>query len=510
MRIALAQVNTFVGDLEGNVARLAEAAARGAALGAELVVLPEMAVTGYPPRDLLCDDGFVAAALDATEDLARRVGGMPPVLVGTIARASHRPPRHPGLHDVAALLEGGSVRTRVAKRLLPPYDVFHEPRWFLPAGPQAPVEVAARRLGVLVCEDFWDAGYDVHPPDDLRAAGAEILVCLSASPFRKGVLEERLAHARQAGAPTVYVNAVGGQDELVFDGRSFATDARGRLLARLASFEEDVAVVDVEAPAAAAIPNEHDLDVLHRALVCGIRDFADKNRLGRAFLGLSGGVDSSVVARLAADALGAARVTCVALPSRYTDPRSTEAARTLARALGIGFEVLSIEALHAAAAAELVRLLDAEPAGRLADENVQARLRMLVLMAFVNRHGGFLLNTSNKTELSLGYSTLYGDMSGALSPLGDVTKPEVYALARHLGGFPSFVLERAPSAELRPGQVDPFDYDVVAPRVEELVLGHRSDAALRRSEHKRWQMGVVLKVSRTAFGTGRMVPITRR
>jgi NAD+ synthetase len=472
--------------------------------------MPEMALTGYPPRDILCDDDFVAAALRATDDLAERVADLPPVLVGSIARAERRPPRHPGLHDVAALLRGGRVERRIVKRLLPPYDVFHEHRWFLPGGPQTPVEIAGRKLGVLVCEDFWEAGYDVQPAAELRAQGAEAVVCLSASPFRRGVLEERLAHARHAGLPVVYVNAVGGQDELVFDGRSFATDASGRLVKRLARFADDVAVVDLFAPGADAPEPEPPLDVLHDALVLGIRDFAQKNRLGHAFLGLSGGIDSALVARLAKDALGAGSVTGIALPSRYSDPRSTESARELAASLGIGFEVLPLGPLHAAAAESLKALLDDDPAGRVSDENVQARLRMLVLMAFVNRRGGFLLNTSNKTELSVGYSTLYGDMAGALSPLGDVTKPDVYALARHLGGFPAFILERPPSAELRPDQVDPFDYPTLAPRMEELVLSHRSDAALRRSEHKRWQMGVVLKTSRTAFGSGRMIPITRR
>ncbi len=510
MKVGLAQVGTLVGDLPGNVALLASAARRAADQGAELIVFPEMAVPGYPPRDMLCDDDFVAATQLATEDLAGRCAGLPPVLVGTIARAPHRPPRHPGLLDVAALLEGGRVRARVAKRLLPAYDVFHEPRWFVPGEPQVPLQIAGRRVGVLICEDFWDAGYEAHPPDELREAGAELLVCLSASPFRTGVLEERLAHARQAGVAVVYVNAVGGQDELVFDGRSFVTDASGGLRGRLASFRDDVAVVDLDAPKAAAPPTENDLDLMHAALVRGIADFARKNGLKRAVLGLSGGIDSALVARLAADALGPSHVAGMALPSRYTDRRSTESARELSASLGIGFEVLPIETLHAAAETSLRLWLDADPAGRLADENVQARLRMLALMACVNRHGGFLLNTSNKTELSLGYGTLYGDMAGALSPLGDLTKPEIYALARHLGGFPSFILERPPSAELRPGQVDPFDYESLAPRLEELVLSQRSDAALRRSEHKRWQMGVVLKVSRTAFGSGRMIPITRR
>jgi NAD+ synthetase len=251
-------------------------------------------------------------------------------------------------------------------------------------------------------------------------------------------------------------------------------------------------------------------DELHDALVLGIRGFVEKNRLGRAFVGLSGGIDSALVARLATDALGPERVGAVAIPSRYTDPASIEAARQIASTLGIDLEVVSLESLHEVAEMVLGEVLDESGEGRLADENLQARLRMVLLMAYVNRHRGFLLNTSNKTEISLGYGTLYGDLAGALAPIADLTKLEVTALARHLGGLPSFVLERRPTAELAPGQVDPFDYAVEAPRLEALVQSYRSDAALRRSEHKRGQFGVVLKVSETAFGSGRLVPITRR
>jgi NAD+ synthase (glutamine-hydrolysing) len=377
-------------------------------------------------------------------------------------------------------------------------------------------------------------------------------VCVAALPFRQGMAGARLGQARRVGLPVVHVSAVGAQEELIFDGRSFVTDADGELVAQLPAFREAVEVVDVPVgasmePADASRerkdervtlseavrvareeslrqPNEETLrrtprdeapqgdrlDDLHDALVLGIRGFVEKNRLGRAFLGLSGGIDSALVARLAVDALGPARVGAVAIPSRHTDPASTEAAREIASSLGIDLAVVPLESLHETAEKSLNTVLDDSAEGRLADENLQARLRMVVLMAHVNRHRGVLLNTSNKTEISLGYGTLYGDLAGALAPIADLTKLDVVALTRHLGGFPSFVLERLPTAELSPGQVDPFDYAREAPRLEALVQSHRSDAALRRSEHKRGQFGVVLKVSETAFGSGRLVPITRR
>ncbi len=308
----------------------------------------------------------------------------------------------------------------------------------------------------------------------------------------------------------MHVNLCGATDELIFDGRSFAVDAGGEIIARLPGFEEAIRVVDLEAAVPLA-PEETDLqEERFRALTLGIRDFARKNGIARAFLGLSGGVDSAVVAVLAAEALGPANVTAVAIPSRYSDPRSTECAEALAGALGIGFEVVPLEPLHSAAESALGPWLDGTAA-----ENVQARLRMLILMALVNHHGGMLLNTSNKTELALGYGTLYGDLAGTLSPIGDLTKPQVYDLARWIqatrgGILPDFVLSRPPSAELKPDQVDPFDYPTVAPALERLVRANRSNAALRRSEHKRWHHGIILKVSEKAFGTGRLIPVTRR
>ncbi|HFD40485.1 MAG TPA: NAD(+) synthase, partial [Anaerolineae bacterium] len=412
MKIALAQINPTIGDLEGNVDRCLAAIEEGRRAGADLVVLPEMVIPGYPPRDILCDPGFVEAVGEATADLAARAREGPPAVVGTVWPSGRHRFRHPALYNAAVLLRGGEAHLAAAKRLLPTYDVFYEARWFLPGPPSAPVEIAGRRLGFLVCEDLWDEEYPLHPPAELRAAGAEALVCLAASPYRRGVLDRRLYHARRPRCPLVYVNACGANDELIFDGRSFALDGEGRPLARLPGFEEAVQVVDLldkfsTCPTDRLETGPTTEAELFQALCLGVADFCRKNNLPRACLGLSGGVDSATVAVIAAEALGPERVTAISIPSRYTDPRSVTSARALAESLGIGFEVVDLEPLHAAAEAVLGDLLVGTAA-----ENVQARLRAMILMAFVNRYGGLLLNTSNKTELSLGYATLYGDMAG--------------------------------------------------------------------------------------------------
>jgi len=525
MKIGLAQIDTRIGDFAGNARRITAAVAEAGRRGADLVVLPELVVPGYPPRDLLLDPDFVERTIAATSDLARELADGPPVVLGTVARSGSATPGHPGLWNTAALLSGGRVAALAAKRLLPAYDVFHEPRWFVPGPPSEPVEIGGRRIGLLVCEDLWDEGYPVHPPAELVAAGAEMLVAISASPFRAGILPRRLHHARRPGVPVVYLNAAGANDELIFDGRSFVLGQDGHLLALLPGFREAVEVVDMDGPPIEATAETPPEEELFEALTLGVRGFAAKNGIRRLFLGLSGGVDSAVVAIIATSALGPDAVTALALPSRHTDPRSTESARELATTLGIGFEELPIEPLHAAVDSALGSLLEGAEGGTTTDENLQARLRMLVLTAAVNHRGGLLLNTSNKTELSLGYGTLYGDLAGTLSVLGDVTKPTVYALARwataHRAVIPPFILDRLPTAELRPDQVDPFDYPVVSPAVEALVQGESppssipdtDTAALRRllrlAEHKRWQHGVILKVTERAFGTGRMMPITR-
>ena len=539
MKIALAQINPTVADLPGNVERCLDAIETAHRLDADLVVLPEMAIPGYPPRDILCDDSFTGAVFEATRDLARRAADGPPAIVGTVTASGHHPPNHPGLYNAAVLLRGGDIQLVAAKRLLPSYDVYFEARWFLPGPPSSPVTVANRRggstrIGVLICEDLWDEGYDIHPPADLLAAGADVLIGISASPFRRGTLTQRLHHMRRPRCPLVYVNLVGSNDELIFDGRSFVLDGEGNVLVQLPAFEEAVQIVNldnsritnyesrielpkssIELPVSSFQNLKSEIQnseaELFHALVLGIRDFAHKNGIPRAFLGLSGGIDSAVTAIIAAEALGPECVTAVAIPSRYSDPRSTSSARELAEALGIGFEVVELESLHAAAENALSDLL----AHGTAAENVQARLRALVLMTYVNRYGGMLLNTSNKTELALGYGTLYGDMAGTLCPIADLTKPEIYALAAWIQEtydkvIPQFIIERPPTAELKPDQIDPFDYPKISPVVERLIQENRSNAAIRRSEHKRWHMGVVLKVSEKAFGTGRMIPITRR
>ena len=510
MRIALGQINTVVGDLEGNVERCLAAVAAARSQDADLVVLPEMAVPGYPPRDILFDSSFTGAVSEATMDLAERTKDGPPVVVGTLVPGSRQHPNHPGLHNAAVLLINGEVHTVATKRLLPAHDVFFEPRWFLPGATSPPKVIAGQQVGFLVGQDLWDERYDIHPAREQRAAGADALVCLAASPYHRRVLEQRLLHARRQQCPMVYVNFCGGNDELIFDGRSFALNAEGDIIAQLAGFETDLRVIDFGKDTPIKPPDAIQEEELFRALVLGVRDFAGKNRLKHAFLGLSGGVDSAVVAAIACEALGTDGVTAVAIPSRYTDRRSTTCARGLAEALGIRFEVVELEHLHTAAEETLDHLLEKGNAA----ENVQARLRAMILMSFVNRYGGLLLNTSNKTELSLGYATLYGDAAGTLCPIADLTKPEVVGLARWINSerdvIPKFTLERQPSAELKPDQVDPFDYPKVAPAMEHLVHQNRSDQALRLSEHKRWQMGVILKVSERSFGTGRMIPITRR
>lgn len=481
-------------------------------------------MTGYPPRDLLLDPGFVDAAIATTGALAKTLREGPTVIAGTIGHSPLRTPGHPGLFNVAAVLDGGRVRAATAKRLLPIYDVFLEPRWFAPGPPGEPIPLAGESTGLLVCEDLWDDGYPAHPAEHLTSLGARVLVCISASPFRSGVYEKRFRLAGRHGVPLVFVNLVGANDELVFDGGSFVADARGRVVEALPRFEEAVAVVDLDDARPIEIAQQPEPEELFRALTLGVRDFVRKNGLKRAFLGLSGGVDSALVACVAREALGPDAVTAIALPSRYTDPRSTETARELAAALGIGFEVVEIEPLHAAAESVLGHLIVGDY-GAKADENVQARLRGMALMAHVNCRGGVLLNTSNKTEIALGYGTLYGDMAGTLSVIGDLTKPQIYDVARWYdagrGVIPSFILERPPSAELRPEQVDPFDYPREAPIVEALVQGTpippgaspddvaRYRRLLRSSEHKRWQAGIVLKTSEKAFGTGRIIPVSR-
>jgi NAD+ synthase (glutamine-hydrolysing) len=510
MKLAIAQINTTVADLEGNVQRIISAAEEAASQNLDLIVFPELTVCGYPPRDILYDASFVEAVQAATLDLARQAKSLPPLLVGSFAPAEQKLYEHPSLNNIAYLMHNGAMQVAQIKQLLPVYDVFYEPRWFLPGQKTLPpIEVAGKKVGVIICEDMWDEEYPIHPGAELKGMGAEMLICISASPYRRHGMNGRIYHVQRQGLPLAFVNLVGANDELIFDGGSFAQSV-GR--ESLKKFEEEIRVLEFpEIEKERGKKKKEDTEEeIFRALVLGLRDFAAKNNLSRAFVGLSGGIDSSVTAVIAAEALDAKNVTGIAIPSRFTDPRSTECAKELADKLGIGFEVVGLEKMHQAAE----QVLGPERSGEVGGENIQARLRMIILMSFVNHQKGFLINTSNKTELTLGYSTLYGDMAGTISPLGDLTKPEVYALARWINAernlIPTFVMERKPSAELSQAQIDPFDYDKISPEMESLVLANESNGAMRNSEHKRWQMGVVLKVSEKSFGRGRMMPITRK
>ncbi|GMU50938.1 MAG: NAD+ synthase [Candidatus Xenobia bacterium] len=483
MNICMAQIDSRIGDLAGNLERILAAHRRAERLQADLVVYPELVLSGYPPRDLLFEPDFLPAVERTLELLTAATSEGPPLVVGTPLRCEQ------GLYNGAVLLHQGRQIGMQAKRLLPGQDVFHENRWFIP-GQQAEVLSlpGLPPFELRICEDLWG---------DLPSTDSRLVIALNASPYRREIFPRRLQAARRTGKSVYYCNAVGAQDELIFDGGSFALDQSGNLVGALPRFEEEVDFP--VSPFQELSPSEE----LRRALVLGIRGFFAKNGVRQAVLGLSGGIDSALVACLAVEALGPDRVRALALPSRHTDPRSTESATELAAQLGIELEVVPLEPIY-------------EPARHLlgvtgtAAENLQARLRMVALMARVNQGSGLLLNTSNKTELTLGYGTLYGDLCGTLGPLNDLTKPQVYQLARLYPEIPEFILSRPPSAELSEGQVDPFDYPSLAPQLEELVQKQTWSPELARSEHKRRQGPIGLKVSEKAFGTGRFVPVTAR
>ncbi len=547
MRIALGQYNPTVGDLKGNTARMAELIDRAAEAGAELVVFGELSVTGYPPRDLLSKEGFVAESERIVrEELAGHCRDIA-ALVGFVR--PNPDPRGRRLQNAAALLAGGEVREVHVKSLLPSYDVFDETRYFEPGPPVGPIEFGGVRLGLSICEDLWDAAglgrelYDRDPVRQHADAGADVLVNLAASPFEVGKARRReelfARQAQRVNRPILYANQVGGNDELLFDGASCAVDSDGRVMVRAGSFVEDLPLVDLgerARPQPGRIePQPDDLQALSAALKMGIADYVRKCGFRSVVLGLSGGIDSAVVAALAADALGPEQVTALAMPSRYSSEHSVDDARALARALGCEYVELPIESMHSAYEKSLGRHL-AGGAVDLAAENVQARIRGNLVMAISNAHGHLALATGNKSELAVGYCTLYGDMCGGLAPIGDVMKTDVYRLAEQLNRersgkrIPTSTLTKPPSAELKPGQTDqdklpPYETldgilrlyveeDATAGAIIETGydadLVHRVVRMVDLSEYKRQQAARVLKVSHRAFGMGRRVPIAQR
>jgi NAD+ synthetase len=541
MKIALAQINTTVGDLAGNEARILAAYRRGVATGAELVVLPELAIPGYPPRDLLLRAGFVQGNLACLDRLAAATGPAG-LLVGYVDRNPQRPGRE--VTNAVALLQNGhrvAVRT---KTLLPTYDVFDEDRYFEPAGDNAPVEFNGRTLGLTICEDVWndedfweERRYRPNPAVGLVEAGAEIIFNVSASPWHLGKDGTRHAMlrslAQKTGTPFVYCNLVGGNDELIFDGGSVVFDGAGELLAQGRSFAEDFISLDL--PGAAPVRREPSLeeDALFHALVLGLRDYLGKCGFRSAVLGLSGGIDSAVTACLAAAALGAENVQGVSLPSQFSSPGSLEDAELLARNLGIRYDVIPIQAPFESVKQQLQGVFAGRPQD-VTEENLQARLRGVVLMALSNKFGSLLLTTGNKSELAVGYCTLYGDMCGGLAVIADVPKTRIYRLARWINRereiIPTASITKAPSAELRPNQTDQDSlppYETLDAILEAYVVHGRSPAeivgggfepeAVKRvvrlidlSEYKRRQAAPGLKVTSKAFGVGRRIPIAQR
>ncbi|HUT61101.1 MAG TPA: NAD+ synthase [Phycisphaerae bacterium] len=541
MRIALAQLNPVVGDIAGNTARIADAMARAEGEGAELVVFAELSVAGYPPRDLLRKERFIADGVAAVESLAGRCTRIA-ALVG-FARPA-RQEAGPPLQNAAALLAGGKIAHVHVKRLLPTYDVFDETRYFQPGGKAECISIGSARVGLTICEDLWDAIalgralYGSDPIAELKDRGAQVIINMAASPYQMGKAATReemfRRQAARSGAAVVYVNQVGGNDELIFDGASCALSPGGELLGRARSFAEDLLIVDTSGPPGRCEEMPEPLPGLSAALKLGLRDYVRKCGFSSAVLGVSGGIDSAVVAALAADALGPDNVLALALPGRYSSQHSLTDAVALARNLGVRHRTISIEPMHAAFEAQVAEMLSA--GGGEADENIQARIRGAVVMAASNALGHLPLATGNKSELSTGYCTLYGDMCGGLAPIGDVLKTTVYELAEQLnresGGerIPRATITKPPSAELRPHQVDQDKlppYEVLDPIVQRYVVDdmtaeqivaegfdaptvHRVIRMVDAAEYKRKQAAAVLKVTARAFGAGRRMPIAQR
>ncbi len=541
MKIALAQLNTTVGDFAGNEARILDAYRRGAAAGGEIVVCPELCVTGYPPRDLLLKQSFVAQSLAALGRLATATGKTA-LLVGFVGENPTRPGRE--VTNSAALLQAGQVLAVRTKTLLPTYDVFDEDRYFEPAAENQPVDFGGCSLGLTICEDIWndddfwpERRYRANPPADLAAAGAQVIFNLSASPWSLGKTRTRFemlrSLAQKLHRPVVFCNQVGGNDELVFDGASLVFNASGELIAQARLFEEDLLVVDTEVAPAVEFVGPCDEELLYKALVLGLRDYFHKCGFQSAVLGLSGGIDSALAACLAVAALGKENVHGISLPSQFSSPGSLDDARALAHNLGIRYDVLPIQPVFEACKAQLKPVFAGRPED-IAEENLQARIRGTLLMALSNKFGSLLLTTGNKSELGVGYCTLYGDMNGGLAVISDVPKMMVYRLAKWINRdrdiIPAASITKAPSAELRPNQTDqdslpPYDvldaileaYVVQGKSAAEIVAQGFAEATVRRvirlidqSEYKRRQAAPGLKVTTKAFGVGRRVPVAQR
>jgi len=549
VRIALAQLNPTVGDIEGNVRQILAAAERAVREAAELLLVPELAVSGYPPKDLLLRQGFVLACDRAVQRLAER---LPAGLAAVVGHPCHLALETERVANAASLLENGQIQRTIHKTLLPNYDVFDERRYFRPAEAVQPVEFRGKRLGLHICEDAWwgepDTFYHTDPsaqPDPvalLAEAGADVLINISASPFESGKQFRRLGilrrHIAKHRLPFLFVNQVGGNDDLVFDGHSQLVNGDGEILLQMKGFTEDFRIIDLDAlPAPISEPKHHRENDLLDALILGLKDYIRKCNFTDCVLGLSGGIDSALAAYIAAQAAGPQHVHGLLMPSRYSSEHSLRDAELLAKNLGLNSSVIPIDEIHKAyETTEIIAEdLQSQPAG-LADQNLQARIRGAIVMIRSNRHGWIPLATGNKSELAIGYCTLYGDMAGGFAVLADVLKRDVYALCRLINEqrekrevIPEHIITKPPSAELAPDQFDQNElpaYDVLDGILEGLIEREQSVSQvsesfpretvewvakrLDRNEYKRRQMPPGIKLSSRAFGSGRRMPIAAR
>jgi len=546
MKIALAQINTTVGDLCGNSQKILAFAKRAADAGARAVVFPELTLTGYPPRDLLEKESFLEGVERHLEQLAAESANLDlAIICGTVTptgSTSGNP-----IYNTAAVLKAGKVVLRQNKMLLPSYDVFDEKRYFEPAPKQSPLALDGIATALTVCEDAWNDKqywerrlYTRDPVEELAEKGAHILISINASPYHMGKRALRheifAATARHFKIPVVYVNLVGGNDQLVFDGSSFAMNAEGQVIATAASFEEDLVLMDSTALTGENHANlDDECEAVYQALVLGTRDYIRKCGFERVIIGLSGGIDSSLTAAIAVDAVGRENVTGIGMPGPYSSDHSLTDARALAQNLGIRFEVISIKNQYEACRAGLEPVFGPDGVG-VTEENLQSRLRGLTLMALSNKWGALVLTTGNKSELAVGYCTLYGDMCGGLAVISDVPKVLVYSLSRvanqrHANAIPENVFIKPPSAELRPNQKDSDslpEYDVLDQILRGYVENNESPQRIAtslhlpvtlvrdivnkvdRNEYKRQQAAPGLKVTTKAFGIGRRFPIAQR
>ena len=532
MKIGICQINPTVGAISKNMQLILDYYNRSVSLGAELVVFPELALTGYPPQDLLLRDEFLKKTANALDEIAKRASTSM-ILGSTLVDKNN-------LFNCSFLCENGKIVGYYKKILLPTYDVFDEDRYFKSgSGPsvfELTISGQTKRIGLQICEDLWDHNYSKDLAESIKETGADIIINISASPFGDDRLIERSnlikAKAQKTSLPFVYCNMVGSQDELIFDGQSLVYGEDGNLIAKGKAFEEDLLIVDLKETSQINLSSMKREESLYKALILGVRDYFSKTGHHQAVLGLSGGIDSCLTACIAVEALGTENVYGISMPSKFSSSHSISDAKALAGNLGIDFREIPINSIIESFEILMASDLDKNNIG-VAEENIQSRIRGNILMALSNKYGWLVLSTGNKTEMAMGYCTLYGDMNGGLSVISDLSKEDVYKISKWINVssgkniIPENSITKPPSAELRPDQVDPFDYDIVSPLVSALIDNEKSPSELVKNgadidlvkniskritlnEYKRRQAAPGLRVSSKAFGMGRRIPIVNK